>query len=107
VAPGGWIGGLVAVSAIFLPSLLLVAGVVPFWDRLKTLAEARGALAGVNAVVVGLLAAALWDPVLTSAVQRANDWVLIAAAYIFLTVAKLPAWLVVIGFALATGLLTR
>jgi chromate transporter len=107
VAPGGWIGGLVAVSAIFLPSLLLVAGVVPFWDRLKTLAEARGALAGVNAVVVGLLAAALWDPVLTSAVQRANDWVLIAAAYIFLTVAKLPAWLVVIGFALATGLLSR
>jgi chromate transporter len=107
VAPGGWIGGLVAVVAIFLPSLLLVAGVVPFWDRLKTLAAARGALAGVNAVVVGLLAAALWDPVLTGAVQRANDWVLIAAAYIFLTVAKLPAWLVVIGFALATGLLAR
>jgi chromate transporter len=107
VAPGGWIGGLVAVAAIFLPSLLLVAGVVPFWDRLKTRPEARGALAGVNAVVVGLLAAALWDPVLTSAVRRVNDWALVAAAYIFLTVAKAPPWLVVIGFALAAGLTRR
>ncbi|CAN7581473.1 chromate efflux transporter [Phenylobacterium sp. LjRoot225] len=107
VAPGGWIGGLVAVTAIFLPSLLLVAGVVPFWDRLKVLPEARGALAGVNAVVVGLLAAALWDPVLTGAVQRTNDWALVAAAYVFLAVARLPPWLVVIGFALAAGLLAR
>lgn len=107
VAPGGWLGGLVAVTAIFLPSLLLVAGVLPFWDRLKLLPQARGALAGVNAVVVGLLAAALWDPVLMSAVQRPKDWALVAAAYVFLAVARLPPWLVVIGFALATGLLTR
>jgi len=104
VAPGGWAGGLAAVTAIFLPSLLLVAGVLPFWDRLKTRAEARGALAGVNAVVVGLLAAALWDPVLTSAVQRPTDWALVGAAYVFLAVARLPPWLVVIGFAVATGL---
>jgi len=107
VAPGGWLGGLVAVTAIFLPSLLLVAGVVPFWDRLKLQPEARGALAGVNAVVVGLLAAALWDPVLTSAVRRPSDWALVAAAYIFLAVARLPPWLVVVGFAVATGLLRR
>jgi chromate transporter len=107
VATGGWIGGLVAVTAIFLPSLLLVSGVVPFWDRLKLLPQARGALAGVNAVVVGLLAAALWDPVLTSAVRRPSDWALVAGAYVFLAVARLPAWLVVIGFALLTGLLTR
>lgn len=107
VAAGGWIGGLVAVTAIFLPSLLLVSGVVPFWDRLKLLPQARGALAGVNAVVVGLLAAALWNPVLTSAVRRPSDWALVAGAYVFLAVARLPAWLVVIGFALLTGLLTR
>ncbi|MDB5445125.1 MAG: chrA [Phenylobacterium sp.] len=107
VAPGGWIGGLVAVVAIFLPSLLLVSGVLPFWDRLKHRAEARGAVAGLNAVVVGLLAAALWDPMLTSAVRRPNDWALVAAAYVFLAVARLPPWLVVIGFAAATGLLTR
>jgi len=107
VARGGWVGGLVAVTAIFLPSLLLLAGVLPFWDRLKVRPEARGALAGVNAVVVGLLAAALWDPVLMTAVQRPKDWALVAAAYVFLAVARLPPWLVVGGFTLATGLLTR
>ncbi|CAN7223973.1 chromate efflux transporter [Phenylobacterium sp. LjRoot219] len=107
IAVSGWAGGLLAVTAIFLPSLLLVAGVLPFWDQLKQRPEARGALAGVNAVVVGLLAAALWDPVLTSAVRRPTDWALVAAAYVFLAVARLPPWLVVVGFALATGFLTR
>jgi chromate transporter len=104
-APGGWLGGVVAVTAIFLPSLLLVAGLVPYWDRLKHSQAARGALAGLNAVVVGLLAAALWDPVLTGAIRRPRDWALVAAAYIFVAVAKLPPWLVVIGFAVAAGLL--
>jgi chromate transporter len=107
VAVSGVIGGLIAVTAIFLPSLLLVAGVLPFWDQLKRRPEARGALAGVNAVVVGLLAAALWDPVLASAVRRPSDWALVGAAYIFLAIARLPPWLVVVGFALATGFLTR
>jgi chromate transporter len=107
VAPGGWRGGLVALVAIFLPSLLLVVGVLPFWDRLKTQASARGALAGVNAVVVGVLAAALWNPVLMTAVRRPSDWALAAGAYVFLAVAKLPPWLVVILFAVAVGLATR
>jgi chromate transporter len=107
IAVSGVIGGLIAVTAIFLPSLLLVAGVLPFWDQLKRRPEARGALAGVNAVVVGLLAAALWDPVLASAVRRPSDWALVGAAYIFLAIARLPPWLVVVGFALATGFLTR
>lgn len=103
VAPGGWRGGLVALVAIFLPSLLLVLGVLPFWDRLKALAGARGALAGVNAVVVGVLAAALWDPVLMSAVRRPSDWALVGAAYVFLGVARLPPWMVVLGFAATVG----
>ena len=103
---GGWVAGLVAVAAIFLPSLLLIGGLVPFWDRLKLVPAARGAVAGLNAVVVGVLAAALWDPVLAGAIRRPNDWALLAAAYVFLAVARLPAWLVVIGFAVATGLLT-
>jgi chromate transporter len=106
-APGGWLGGLVALVAIFAPSLLLVLGVLPFWDRLKRYPQARGMLAGVNAVVVGLLAAALWNPVLTSTVQRPADWALIAAAWVFLSIARLPPWLVVIGFATATGVFTR
>jgi chromate transporter len=107
VAPGGWRGGLVAIGAIFLPSLLLVVGVLPFWDRLKSQPAARGALAGVNAVVVGVLAAALWNPVLMTAIRRPSDWALAAGAYVFLAVAKLPPWLVVIGFASAIGLASR
>ena len=106
VAPGGWVGGLVALAAIYLPSLLLVPAALPFWDQLKHQPAARGALAGVNAVVVGVLAAALWNPVILTTVHRPADWLLIGAAYIFLAVAKLPPWLVVIGFATATGVLT-
>jgi chromate transporter len=106
VAPGGWQGGLVALVAIFLPSLLLVLGVLPFWDRLKTQPGARGALAGVNAVVVGVLAAALWNPVLTTAIQRPGDWALLAAAFVFLAVARFPPWLVVLGFAALIGVFT-
>jgi chromate transporter len=106
-AATGWLGGLVALTAIFLPSLLLVPGTLPFWDRLKTQPGARGAVDGVNAVVVGVLAAALWHPMLTSTVTRVADWALVAAAYVFLAVARLPPWLVVIGFAAATGFVQR
>jgi chromate transporter len=102
-APGGWRGGAVALAAIFLPSLLLVLGVLPFWDRLKTRPGARGALAGVNAVVVGLLAAALWDPVLTGTVRSPADAALAASAFLLLTVVKAPPWAVVAGFAVAVG----
>ncbi|MBU1374794.1 MAG: chromate efflux transporter [Alphaproteobacteria bacterium] len=105
--PGGISGGLIALFSIFLPSLLLVTGVLPFWDRLKREGWARGVLAGVGATVVGLLAAALWDPVLMSTVRRPADWALVVAAFVFLQVAKMPPWLVVIGFAVATGLLLR
>jgi chromate transporter len=107
VAPGGWRGGLVALTAIFLPSLLLILGVLPFWDRLKTQPAARAAMAGLNAVVVGVLAAALWNPVLTTAIRRPSDWLLAAGAYVFLAVAKLPPWLVVLGSAAIFGLLAK
>lgn len=101
--PGGIAGGLIALFAIFLPSLLLVTGLLPFWDRLKREGWARGLMAGVCATVVGVLAATLWDPVLMSAVRRPTDWALVAAAFVFLQVVKLPPWLVVVGFAVATG----
>ena len=103
-ATAGWAGGLLALTAIFLPGFLLVVGVLPWWDRVAAQPAAAGAVAGVGAVAVGLLAAAFWDPVLTSAVNRLSDLALIAAAFIFLTVARLPPWLVVAGFAVATGL---
>jgi chromate transporter len=103
--PGGVAGGLIALFSIFLPSLLLITGVLPFWDHLKREAWARGVLAGVGATVVGVLAAALWDPVLMATVRRPADWALVAAAFVFLQVAKFPPWLVVIGFAVTTGML--
>ncbi len=107
VGPGGWRGGLVALAAIFLPSVLLILGVLPFWDRVKREPAARAVMAGLNAVVVGVLAAALWHPVLTTAIRRPSDWLLAAGAYVFLAVARLPAWLVVLGSAAAFGLLAK
>lgn len=101
--PTGVVGGLIAVFSIFLPSLLLVTGVLPFWDGLKHQGWARGLVAGVGATVVGVLAAALWDPMLVETIRRPADWALFAGAFIFLAVAKLPPWLVVIGFSVATG----
>jgi len=101
--PRGIVGGLIALFSIFLPSLLLVVGALPFWDRLKREGWARGALAGVGATVVGALAAALWDPVLMTTIRAPADWALLIAAFVFLQVAKLPPWLVVVGFAVATG----
>ncbi|WP_296459085.1 chromate efflux transporter [Phenylobacterium sp.] len=103
--PTGLTGGLIALFAIYLPSLLLITGVLPFWDRLKREGWARGMMAGVCATVVGLLAAALWDPVIVTTVRVPADWALVGAAFVFLQVAKLPPWLVVIGFAVATGVL--
>jgi chromate transporter len=107
VAPDGWRGGLVALVAIFLPGMLLVLGVLPFWDRLKGQAVARAALSGVNAAVVGVLAAALWNPVLTTAIHRPSDWALAAGAFVFLAVARLPPWLVVLAFAVLVGFFGR
>lgn len=101
--PRGIVGGLIALFAIFLPGLLLITGALPFWDRLKREAWARGAMAGVGATVVGVLAATLWDPMLMSTIRVPADWTLLIAAFVFLQVAKLPPWLVVVGFAVATG----
>lgn len=105
--PGGVVGGAIALFSIFLPSLLLVTGVLPFWDRLKRVNWTRGMIAGVGATAVGVLAAVLWDPVLMEAVQRPADWALVAAAFVFLQVARFPPWLVVLGFAAATQFLLR
>jgi chromate transporter len=80
-----------------------VVGVLPFWDRLKSRPEARASLAGLNAVVVGVLAAGLWNPVLSTAVTRPSDWALLAGAFVFLAVARMPPWLVVLGFAGLVG----
>ena len=93
--PTGWAGGLFALAAIFLPSFLLVIGVAPFWDRLRSWASFGGALRGINAAVVGLLLAALYDPVWTSAIHGPGDFGLALVALGLLAIWKWPPWLVV------------
>lgn len=99
--PAGWVGGLICLSAIFAPSFLLVVGTLPYWNALRRLEAARRAMLGVNAAVVGLLLAALYDPVWTSGVRSAGDFVLALAAFALLASWKLPPWLVVVLGALA------
>ena len=94
--PSGWAGGLFALGAMFLPSFLLVIGAVPFWDRLRSWARFGGALRGINAAVVGLLLAALYDPVWTSAIHEPEDFGLALVALGLLAIWKWPPWLVVV-----------
>ena len=91
-----WFGGLVALVAIFTPSFLLVVGVLPFWELLRGFRRVRQALMGVNSAVVGLLLAALYDPVWTSAIAAPEDFALAAAAFALLAFWKAPPWLVVL-----------
>jgi chromate transporter len=106
-APGGWLGGAIALVAIFLPGFLLVAGALPFWEALRHGARMRAALAGVNAAVVGLLLAALVHPVATSAIRDPGDVALVALALLALMYWKLPPWLVVAACGAAGWLLDR
>ncbi len=99
-APNGWLGALVCLIAIFLPSFLLVIGALPFWESLRHMPRARAALAGVNAAVVGLLLAALYDPVWTVAITGRADFALAAAGFLLLYLWRTPPWLVVILSAL-------
>ncbi|MBP6018473.1 MAG: chromate efflux transporter [Burkholderiaceae bacterium] len=101
ISPTGWMGGLVCLLAIFAPSFLLVVGVLPFWESLRHNAGTQAALAGVNAAVVGLLLAALYQPVWTSAIMRSQDFGLALVALVALMFWKLPPWLVVMGSAVA------
>ncbi|NJD29564.1 MAG: chromate efflux transporter [Chloroflexi bacterium] len=102
--PNGLAGAAIAVGAIFLPSFLLVIGVFPFWHRLRASPTFRNALAGTNAAVVGLLLAALYDPVATSAVTSLVDVALVVAALGVLILRDAPPWLVVAALAAAAQL---
>lgn len=93
--PNGWIGGLICLVAIFLPSFLLVVGILPFWETLRRRKRVRQALTGVNAAVVGLLIAAFYDPVWSSGILSAGDFILALAAFGLLNLWKVPPWIVV------------
>jgi chromate transporter len=91
-----WLGGFFALGAIYLPSFLLVVGVLPFWDAIRSMTGFRSVLIGVNAAVVGLLLAALYDPVWTSAIHQPSDFALGLAAFGLLAFWKIPPWIVVV-----------
>ena len=101
-----WLGGLTALLAIFLPSFLLVFGVLPFWQQLRHYRQIQGALVAVNAAVVGILLAALYQPVWTSAIVHSKDFSLALAAFVALVFWRLPSWLVVSATGLLAWLIT-
>ena len=106
--PNGFLGATLCLIAVFLPSFLLVIGALPFWDELRRRPWAQSALRGVNAAVVGLLLAALYNPVWTAGILGAADFALGAVAFLLLFMWQVPPWIVVVLCALggaAIGLL--
>ena len=96
---GGVTGAVVALVAVFLPGLLLVAGMLPFWGSLRGQPLAQAAMRGANAAVVGILGAALYTPVFTSAVLRPLDFAAAVTGFLLLTVWKVPPLVVVVVLA--------
>ncbi|MFC5713647.1 chromate efflux transporter [Thalassorhabdus alkalitolerans] len=92
----GWMGAMVATAGIFLPAFLLILGTLPFWNVLRQNRRIQGALYGVNAAVVGILAAALYHPIFTTAIQSSVDFALAIGLFGLLVFWKLPAWMIVI-----------
>lgn len=103
--PSGIAGAAIALAAIFLPGLLLVTGMLPFWDAFRTRSAAQAAMRGANAAVVGILAAAFYNPVWTSAILSPRDFALALTAFLLLAVWKAPPWIVVVLTAIGGWLL--
>ena len=103
--PNGWVGAALALGAIFLPSFLLIVGGLPLWNHLRAQASFQAMLRGINAAVVGLLLAALYRPVWTSAIQAPSDFALGLVDFLLLAFWKWPPWLVVVLSALGSAVL--
>lgn len=97
IGPGGVAGALIAVIGIFLPGFLLLVGVLPFWNVLRRRVWAQAAMRGVNAAVVGILAAALYSPVFTTAITGTAAFSLAVVCFVLLVAIKLPPWIVVVA----------
>ena len=96
----GVVGGLVALVAIYLPGFLILVGALPFWDGFQRKAWAQATIRGVNAAVVGLLAAALYNPVWTNSVRSRADLAVALVCFVLLTAWKAPPLLAVLVGAL-------
>jgi chromate transporter len=105
--PNGWAGGLLCLAAIFLPSFLLVIGVLPLWNGLRGRVAIQAALKGVNAAVVGILLAALYDPVWVNGILGPVDFALGIVAFVLLAFWRVPPWLVVVLGALGAAATAR
>jgi len=103
--PNGLAGATIALVALSLPGLLLVYGMLPFWDALRLRPAAQAAMRGTNAAVVGILGAAFYNPVWISAVLTPRDFAVALTGFLLLTVWKLAPWIVVILLAAAGGIL--
>ena len=106
--PHGLAGAVISLIAIFLPGILILTGTLPFWEAFRRRAMAQAVMRGVNAAVVGLLGAALYNPVWTSAVKAPGDFGLALVGFVLLTVWQAPPLVVVAvsavgGVALALG----
>ncbi|MEZ5803882.1 MAG: chromate efflux transporter [Rhizobiaceae bacterium] len=93
--PNGIAGAGLALLAVFLPGFLLLIGILPFWDRFRVMAAAQSLMQGANAAVVGILGAALYSPVFTTAIADLRDLALALACFVALIVWRIPSWLVV------------
>jgi chromate transporter len=103
VRPNGPLGALIALVSVFLPSFLLVFGALPFWGAVRGRPAVAAGMRGVNAAVVGILLAALYTPVWTSAIAKPPDFALAVAALALLAVWRIPPWAVVVGSAVVAG----
>jgi chromate transporter len=104
-APNGWLGAIICLVAIFLPSPLLLIAALPYWETLRRMPAVQSTLRGVNAAVVGILLAALYNPVWTSAILGPRDFAIGVVAFLLLALWSVPPWLVVILGAVVTSLL--
>lgn len=93
-------GALIATAAIFLPAFLLIVGALPFWSTLRKNAKVQGALIGINAAVVGILLAALYNPLWTTAILAPADFALASILFLMLVFWKAPPWVIVIAGAI-------
>jgi chromate transporter len=106
--PNGIAGAVLGLIGIFLPGILVLIGMLPFWDAFRRRLEAQAAMRGVNAAVVGILGAALYNPVWTSSVKAPSDLAIALVGFVLLVAWRAPPLVVVVvsalgGLALAKG----
>lgn len=94
--PNGFFGATIALIAVFLPGFLLLIGVLPFWDVFRARPTAQALMRGANAAVVGILGAALYQPVWTSAIDGPYQFALALICFVLLMAWKAPPWIVVL-----------